>query len=104
MTTLPNNLLCGWNVVVIDDEDDSLEVAQIILEEYGADVSCATNGKEGLELIRRIQPKLVISDISMPIMDGWGMIYELKNDRATRGHSGDCSHRSRHDRRPRTGH
>ena len=82
MTSLPMNLLSGWTVVVIDDEDDSLEVAQIILEEYGADVFCATNGQEGLNLIRARHPKLVISDISMPIMDGWGLIYELKNDRA----------------------
>ena len=84
MTTLPlpRTLLDNWDVVVIDDEDDSLEVAQIILEEYGADVRLAGNGKEGLALIRERRPKLVISDISMPVMDGWGMIYELKNDRA----------------------
>lgn len=82
MTTLPRNLLDDWDVVVIDDEDDSLEVAQIILEEYGANVRLASNGKEGLTLIRESRPKLVISDISMPVMDGWGMIYALKNDRA----------------------
>jgi CheY-like chemotaxis protein len=84
MTTLnlPRTLLDDWDVVVIDDEDDSLEVAQIILEEYGANVRLAGNGKEGLELIRERRPKLVISDISMPVMDGWGMIYALKNDRA----------------------
>ncbi|MCL4251083.1 MAG: response regulator [Anaerolineae bacterium] len=83
MKTIPMDLLDGWNVVVIDDEEDSLEVAQIILEEYGADVSTASNGHEGLEVIRRKRPKLVISDISMPVMDGWGLIFELKNDRTT---------------------
>ncbi|MCA9903403.1 MAG: response regulator [Anaerolineae bacterium] len=83
MNTLPMDLLHGWKVVVVDDEEDSLEVAQIILEEYGADVSTAANGQEGLELIRKVHPKLVISDISMPVMDGWGLIFELKNDRTT---------------------
>src|SRR5690606_2945113 len=45
-------------------------------------VVTATNGREGLELIRNSHPKLVISDISMPVMDGWGLIFEMKNDRS----------------------
>lgn len=82
MIPLSKDLLKDWDVVVIDDEDDSLEVAQIILEEYGANVLTAINGREGLELIRSSHPKLVISDISMPVMDGWGLIFEMKNDRS----------------------
>ncbi|MGQ9909251.1 MAG: response regulator [Candidatus Flexifilum sp.] len=79
--SIPRNLLVGWDVVVIDDEPDSLEVAEIILDAYGANVRTATNGAEGLELVRRARPKFVISDISMPVMDGWGFIHALKNDR-----------------------
>ena len=75
-----NELLNGWNIVVIDDEDDSLWVAEIILTEHGANVITATNGKEGLEIIKQERPKFVISDLSMPVMDGWGLIYTLKND------------------------
>jgi CheY-like chemotaxis protein len=79
---LPADLLVGWDIVVIDDEEDSLEVAEIILNEYGANVHTARNGKEGLELVKSVRPKFVISDISMPIMDGWGFIHELTHDRA----------------------
>ncbi|MEP6984147.1 MAG: response regulator, partial [Chloroflexota bacterium] len=79
---IPADLLTGWNIVVIDDEPDSLEVAEIILDAYGANVYTGTNGTEGLEQVRKIRPRFVISDISMPIMDGWGLIHELKNDRS----------------------
>jgi CheY-like chemotaxis protein len=81
---LPLDLLSGWDIVVIDDEADSLEVAEIILTEYGANVFPATNGEEGLAQVRRVYPKFVISDISMPIMDGWGFIHAMKNDDALR--------------------
>lgn len=75
------DILQGWEVVVIDDEPDSLEVASRILRFYGANVYTASNGQEGLELIRRQRPKFVISDLSMPVMDGWEMLYEIQQDR-----------------------
>jgi CheY-like chemotaxis protein len=77
---IPDDLLKGWDIVVIDDEPDSLEVAEVILNEYGANVHTGSNGREGLEVVRRIRPKFVISDISMPVMDGWGFIQDLKQD------------------------
>ncbi len=74
------DLLEGWKIVVIDDEEDSLEVANIILLEYGADVYTAGNGKQGLRLVNAVRPAFVISDISMPEMDGWGFIAEMQKD------------------------
>lgn len=72
--------LNGWEVVIVDDEEDSLEVAEILLLELGATVYTATNGQDGLDLIRKVRPQLVISDLSMPIMDGWGLIFEMRKD------------------------
>lgn len=80
MLDLPTDLLVGWDIVVVDDEDDSLRLAEVILLEYGANVHTATNGQEGLDLIRKTNPKFVISDLSMPVLDGWGLIKALKND------------------------
>ena len=80
MFDIPLNLLEGWNIVVVDDEEDSLLVAQIMLDEYGAITHTATNGEEGLALIRKVRPKFVISDLSMPVLDGWGLIHEMQND------------------------
>jgi CheY-like chemotaxis protein len=85
MTVSPirRDILQNWKVVVVDDEPDSLEVAVRILRYYGADVHTASNGADGLSTIRSLRPKLVISDLSMPEMDGWGMLGELKLDRTT---------------------
>lgn len=81
METIPDNLLAGWDIVVLDDEEDSLEVAEVILLEHGANVYTATNGADGLQVVRKVKPRFIISDLSMPIMDGWGFINALKADR-----------------------
>jgi CheY-like chemotaxis protein len=78
---IPFDLLKGWDIVVLDDEPDSLEVARFILDFYGATVHTAENGQIGLELVRSVRPRFVISDISMPVMDGWEFIHHIKNDR-----------------------
>lgn len=80
MNQIPRDLLNEWVIVVIDDEEDSLEVAEVILEAYGALLYTARNGSEGINLIREVRPRMVISDLSMPVMDGWGLIYQLKQD------------------------
>ena len=80
MLQIPEDLLKGWDIVVLDDEEDSLEVAEIILLEYGANVHTAVNGLEGLEVVRDMMPRFVISDLSMPVMDGWGFISNMKKD------------------------
>lgn len=81
---LPRTLLQGWNVLVVDDEPDSLEVAVRILRFYSASVITGSNGREGMELAKAHRPRLIISDISMPVADGWEFIFELKNNLATR--------------------
>lgn len=79
MSKIPSDLLAGWDVVVIDDEPDSLEVARYILDFYGANVLTATNGQEGITLVEQAKPHFVISDLSMPEMDGWEFVSALKS-------------------------
>lgn len=73
----------GWSVVVADDEEDSLIVATMLLEMAGAQVRQARNGREALDLIRQVRPHFVLSDLSMPEMDGWLLMRELNTDRST---------------------
>lgn len=80
MQHIPEDLLAGWDVVVIDDEEDSLELAEIILLEYSARVYTASDGKIGLDCVRSTKPRFVISDLSMPGVDGWSFINEMKAD------------------------
>ena len=81
-TSIPQ-IFQGWRVVVVDDEEDSQIVAAMMLEMAGAEVMTANNGREGLSVIRNNRPHLVISDLSMPELDGWGMMRELNMDRTT---------------------
>lgn len=83
MVEISENIFKGWLVVVIDDDPGSLDVASTLLRYAGATVHTAQNGREGLELVQHIKPHLVISDISMPVMDGWEMIEHLKRDSVT---------------------
>lgn len=76
----PNNALEGWKVVVIEDEADSLEVATMLLEMYGVIVIGAQDGQSGLKLIREHRPRFVISDLSMPELNGWELIEQLKKE------------------------
>lgn len=84
MYTMREDLLAGWTVVVVDDEPDSLFVAQTLLEMCGAEVITATNGADGFDLAFKCRPAFIISDLSMPEMSGWQMIHKLKHTAATR--------------------
>jgi two-component system cell cycle response regulator DivK len=78
------DLLKDWVVVVVDDEPDSLLVAQTLLEMCGAQVLTASDGQEGFDLIVKARPKFVISDLSMPVMSGWQMLHALQEKPATK--------------------
>lgn len=77
------DILKDWEVVVLDDEPDSLEVAVRVLRFYGATVHTAANGREGLEVVKAAHPRFIITDLSMPVMDGWEFLYELRQNLAT---------------------
>ena len=70
-----------FKVLVIDDE--ALVRTGIVFEIDWASIDCmvvgeAANGIEGLDLIRKYQPDLVISDIKMPKLDGLEMLKQLR--------------------------
>jgi len=75
--------LAGWHVLVVDDEFDSREVASMMLEAAGAIVDTAIHGKDALEKIQAQRPDFILSDLSMPTMDGWQLMHHLVNDRET---------------------
>lgn len=80
---ITSDLLKGWTVLVVDDELDSLMIAEGLLSRAGAEVLVAQNGAEGLALAKRHRPRFIVSDLSMPEMDGWQMHKALKADLAT---------------------
>lgn len=76
----PNkDILKGWKLLIVEDEPDNLEVIGRILHHFGATVEMATDGKEGLAALEKLTPDVIISDISMPVMDGWEFCYTVLN-------------------------
>ena len=69
-------------VIIIDDDPNSLDIAQILLESAGAIVYTAVNGQEGLALIEKVTPTLIICDLSMPQMDGWSVMKYMRENPA----------------------
>lgn len=70
-------------IVVIEDNKDMRENLSEILELSGYEVKTAPNGKAGLELIHQFTPDLIICDIMMPELDGYGVIHILQQNSNT---------------------
>lgn len=67
-------------IMVVDDEEDVRYVVRQILENSGYKVIEARNGVECLEKINEKKPDLVLLDIMMPGLDGWGVVGEMQRD------------------------
>ncbi|HEY5885609.1 MAG TPA: PAS domain S-box protein [Pyrinomonadaceae bacterium] len=65
-------------ILVVDDSPETTEMLGKLLELEGAFVECARSGKEALEIAQRKNFDLVISDISMPEMDGYQLLQRLR--------------------------
>ena len=70
-------------ILVVEDETPVAEMIRFGLERAGYKVVLATNGEEGLFLISQHHPDLILSDILMPVMDGFAFYKELKKNPAT---------------------
>jgi CheY-like chemotaxis protein len=66
-------------ILVVEDFASILELLEITLEFKGYPVVTARNGQEAMEQIAKQRPALVITDILMPKMDGYTLVYELRN-------------------------
>jgi len=65
-------------ILVVEDDPDARELLRSILTLAGLNVVLARDGEEGLERAREVSPDLVITDISMPRLDGLGLIRRLR--------------------------
>jgi CheY-like chemotaxis protein len=69
-----------WRVMIVDDEPDNLEVVAETLEFNGAQVKTAPDGKQALEALRDFPANLILTDLSMPVMNGWVLRSQVKSD------------------------
>ena len=71
-------------VLVVDDDEPTRILCSTILRRDGYHVLEAANGQEGLELALDQAPDIVLLDISMPVLDGFGLAAALREDERTR--------------------
>lgn len=65
-------------ILVIDDEQPTLNMFQLLLSTYGYEVLTACNGAQGLETFKRERPDMVLTDIKMPVMNGIEVLKHIK--------------------------
>lgn len=70
-------------ILIVEDNEDILETTAELLELKGYEVSTAINGLKGLEQAKIKLPNLIISDVTMPKMDGFEMLEALRSDAST---------------------
>lgn len=68
------------SILVVEDEKDAAELVKFILETCGAKVELATSAKQALEKIEKNVPDIIISDIGMPVQDGYSLIKQIRKD------------------------
>lgn len=65
-------------VLAIDDSKTIRELLRSVMEEAGFDFSSAVDGVDGVERYAQVRPDVVITDINMPNMDGYGVIDAIR--------------------------
>jgi DNA-binding response OmpR family regulator len=67
-------------ILVVDDDEDVLDVAQTVLESRGYEVVLAHSGEEALKEVEMNRPDLILLDVMMPKMDGFWLCRVIKSD------------------------
>jgi two-component system, cell cycle response regulator DivK len=71
-------------ILIVEDNPEERKIFSTYFHFVGGRVVEATNGEEGLRSAREHHPDLILMDLSMPVMDGWEAIAQLKEDPDTR--------------------
>ena len=72
-----------YRILVVDDSITTRSLERSLLEAHGYEVTLAVDGLEGWNSVRANPPDLVISDVSMPRMDGFELLGRIKADQGT---------------------
>ena len=72
------------NILIADDYDDNRELLRLMLESEGFHIREARDGREALDAALAEAPALALIDLSMPALDGFGLLRELRADERTR--------------------
>jgi CheY-like chemotaxis protein len=69
-STARNPLPVRHSVLVLEDDNDSAQMMKDIIEDQGYTAICVANGREGLAVLEKERPRLMLIDVFMPVMNG----------------------------------
>ena len=75
----------GLRVLLVDDEDDAREGVATMLRMRGADVTAVASAAAALAFLERQTPDILVSDLAMPVQDGYSLVRSLRALEAGRG-------------------
>ncbi len=67
-------------ILLVDDDPALVKLFAIAMKRAGYEVGTATDGEEGLQQALQVRPNLVVADLNMPRLDGWGLLRALRAD------------------------
>jgi response regulator RpfG family c-di-GMP phosphodiesterase len=71
-----------YKILIVEDSSIQAEMLRRVLDGAGYQIYIAKDGAEGLALSKELRPDLILSDITMPVMDGFNMCHAIKTDKA----------------------
>jgi CheY-like chemotaxis protein len=67
-------------ILIIEDNPDFVELASYLLKAHGYSTLTTQDGREGVQIARQASPDLVLCDLLMPVLDGYGVLSEIRSD------------------------
>jgi PAS domain S-box-containing protein len=77
--------LAGIRILLVDDEIDTRDFMSFVLQEHGADVTVASSASEALKAFAESPPDILLSDLGMPLMDGYSLMTQIRSISSEQG-------------------
>lgn len=68
------------SVLIVEDDNNIADLLRLYLEKEGFVVSIASDGGKGVDMFRLMKPTLVLLDLMLPVLDGWGVCRAIRQD------------------------
>ena len=72
-------------ILLVEDNEMNRDMLSRRLTKRGFEVIVAVDGQQGIDMARQEKPDIILMDMSLPVVDGWGAARVLKSEAATRG-------------------
>ena len=71
------------SILIVEDDNNIADLLRLYLEKEGYQATIAADGAQGIDLYRKLRPDLVLLDVMMPGVDGWGVLRAIRQDSQT---------------------